>query len=530
LTDARRIWDTVCRHIDGVAIGSTMAALHSRDALGLLGSGSAVRFGVLCEELGANAGFLNVAIRLLATQGWVRCAGEPGTDELTIAPTPAGRAVLTEYAGAYATAVGAMAGAGAGADLIRAEWGLPAGSHGAARAQVLAQLDGHLVTPVMAALGRDGADGAAAMAGLRRDGVDGAAVGVLRAVGWAGPDGEPTGAGRVALSMAAQYRYPLVYLPLLRGVPELLFGDPSAVLAGTAHTEVHLDREQDIAFSGDVFAALCRAPFLEIARPLFDGPPLSDQPAIVADMGCGDGLVLETLYAAVRDTTARGRSLADFPLLMVGADPSPVARRVCAARLTAAGIPHLVVDGDIADPDGFARALGVAGLDARNALHICKSAIHDRAFCWRPSPAGAGPAGAGPVGAGPVGAEPAPECSGAYALPDGGAIPATALAADLAGLFGRWRELTRRHGWLVIEAQAIPAAKAPGLIGRTLVTALDATQGYSCQYLVEPEVFAWAARSAGLRSRAHRAPASATIGHAALTIDHFVPMERRTGD
>jgi hypothetical protein len=170
------------------------------------------------------------------------------------------------------------------------------------------------------------------------------------------------------------------------------------------------------------------------------------------------------------------------------------------------------MDGDIADPDGFARALRAAGLDPANALHICKSAIHDRAY--RPVPAS------------PSGHVPAPECAGAYALPDGGAIPAQAVAADLAALFARWRDLTRRHGWLVIEAHAIPGTKAPALIGRTLVTVLDATHGYSCQYPVEPEVYAWAAKSAGLRSRAHRAPAADVIGHTALTIDHFVHVER----
>jgi hypothetical protein len=510
LANAVRVWDTVCRHIDGVAIGSTMAALGERGALGLLCLSDVTSFGALRKELGANAGFLNVAVRLLVTQGWVRCDGEPGTDELTITPTPAGRAVMTSYADAFGAAVAALS-----AGDTHPVWSLPAGADARARAHVLTQLDGHVVTPVMAGLARHG------LAGL-----DGAAVKVLQGQGWALPCGELTDDGRLALSMAAQYRYPMVYLPLLRAVPELLFGDPSSILSDA---ETHLDREQDIGFSGDVFAALCREPFLEIALPLFDASPLRDQPAIVADMGCGDGVMLETLYTAVRDRTARGRALAGHPLLMVGADPSPVARRVCAERLAAAGIPHLVMDGDIADPPAFARALGAAGLDAANALHICKSAIHDRAY--RRAPLSAVPSSAVPsASAVPSSAVRSPECSGAYALPDGGAVPASALAANLAGLFASWRDLTRRHGWLVIEAHAIPAAKAPGLIGRTLVTALDATQGYSCQYLVEPEVFAWAARSSGLRSRAHRAPAEAVIGHAALTIDHFVHVGRCHSD
>lgn len=100
------------------------------------------------------------------------------------------------------------------------------------------------------------------------------------------------------------------------------------------------------------------------------------------------------------------------------------------------------------------------------------------------------------------------------------------MALNLAGFFRRWRPLTGRHGWLVIEAHAVPAATAARLVGRTIGTALDAAHGsahgYSCQYPVEPEVFAWAAQVGGFRSRAHAEPAASALGHTLLTIDHFV--------
>jgi hypothetical protein len=141
-------------------------------------------------------------------------------------------------------------------------------------------------------------------------------------------------------------------------------------------------------------------------------------------------------------------------------------------------------------------------------LHVCKSAIHDRAY--EGPAAGVPPAYAGPPGA------------GAYALPDGSAIPASSVALDLARLFRRWRPVASRHGWLVIEAHAVPAAVLARLIGRTHATVLDATHGYACQYPVEPGVFAWAARAGGFVSRGHAEPGAATLGHTILTIDHFV--------
>ena len=49
-------------------------------------------------------------------------------------------------------------------------------------------------------------------------------------------------------------------------------------------------------------------------------------------------------------------------------------------RLSDAGVPHLIQDGDIGDPAGLVRGLAARGLDARDALHVCKSAVHDRAY------------------------------------------------------------------------------------------------------------------------------------------------------
>jgi len=502
MTASARVWDALCRHIDGVAIGTTMAALHERGALADLATRDRTRFRALREQLAANPGFLHVALRLLADQGWVARQGEPGTDQLTITPTPRGRVVMTELAQGYQDAVRFLDRAGENdfTSLARPDWGLPtAGIAPDVRRQVLSHLDGHLVVPVMHAL----SSGALDLATNR------GAAEILARPGWARTDGAAprlTPDGELALSLAGQYRYPVTYLPLLRQVPDLLFGEPSQ----PDGEETHLDRELDLRFSGEVFSAACREPFLRLALPLFDQSQLDAQPALVVDSGCGDGTLLEVLYRAVRERTARGRHLAERPLLMVGVDPSPVARRMASARLSLAGVPHEILDGDIADPAALARALAARGLDARDALHVCKSAIHDRAITQDDPRAGTLQGSAPPAGA------------GAYARPDGSAIPTRSVAYDLAALFGRWRTVAGRHGWLVIEAHAVPAAVLAGLIGRTHATVLDATHGYACQYPVEPAVFAWSARAGGFVSRGHAEPGAAALGHTILTIDHFV--------
>src|SRR6266704_2349347 len=381
-TATARVWDALCRHIDGMAIGTTIAALHERGALAMLAARDRTDFGPLRERLAANAGFLHVALRLLADQGWVARQGEPGTDQMTITPTARGRVVMTELAGAYPAAVRSLpvrvhSDPGPFGTLMRREWGLPAGVPPDVRHQVLSHLNGHLVAPVMHAVSSGQADIATGRG----------AAEILAAAGWARLDGKVPGLtpdGEIAVSLARQYRYPVMYLPLLRQVPELIFGEPSKPDDGGEET--HLDRELDLRFSGDVFAAACREPFLRIALPLFEAP-LDGQPALVVDAGCGDGTLLETLYLAVRERTGRGRHLAERPLTMVGVDPSPVARRMAAARLSGAGVPHVILDGDIGDPAGLERALAARGLDAGDALHVCKSAIHDRAYAGPPQKA-----------------------------------------------------------------------------------------------------------------------------------------------
>lgn len=509
MTATARVWDALCRHIDGMAIGTTMAALHERGALAMLAAQDRTEFGPLRERLAANAGFLHVALRLLADQGWVARQGEPGTDQMTITPTARGRVVMTELAGAYPAAVRSLpvrvhSDPGPFGTLMRREWGLPAGVPPDVRHQVLSHLNGHLVAPVMHAVSSGQADIATSRG----------AAEILAVAGWARLDAEVpelTPDGEIAVSLARQYRYPVMYLPLLRQVPELIFGEPAKT--GDGGEETHLDRELDLRFSGDVFTAACREPFLGIALPLFEAAPLDRQPALVVDAGCGDGALLEALYLAVRERTARGRRLAERPLMMAGVDPSPVARRMASARLSAAGVPHVILDGDIGDPAGLERALAARGLDARDALHVCKSAIHDRAY------SGAAPESPKT----PERLASPPPGAGAYARPDGSAIPASSVALDLAALFRRWLPVASRHGWLVIEAHAAPAAILARLIGRTHATVLDATHGYACQYPVEPGVFAWAARAGGFVSRGHAEPGAATLGHTILTIDHFVP-------
>ena len=534
-----RVWDRICRHMDGFAIGSTVVALEQRGVLSFLLSDGPVSMGTVRKRFNGNAGYLHAAFRLLACQGWLTRTGELGTNELEFELTTAGAAIL-KLAPAYAAAVDFLPVA---RDLemilfgddktnsravlpsfhehMRNEWAL--GNYDApadVRQQVRHHLDGQVITPLLSLL---------SLHGVLPSSLDDAPVidlqslngnlrnlkpafEILACMGWANILGEQvkiTPPGMLAMTCARQYWYPMGYLETFIRVPELLFGDPRVTLGRTEDgDESHVDRKLDIQFSGNVFAKTCRQPFLEIALPLFDHPSFELQPPAIVDTGCGDGTLLQVLYENIRDRTMRGRKLQDYPLTVIGVEPNKVARDVAAARLKESGIPHHVVDGNIADPVSLARTLNSIGFDPFNALHLSKSVIHNRPY-------------RAPEHSGEAEKRPA-RSTGAFVTPDGAAIPNALLEQSLVEHFRSWRDLAYRHGLLVIEAHTVNPSVTASLIGHSIGTVVDATHAYSNQNLVEPEVFMSAAREAGLLSRAHRELGKESVGHAVLTIDHFL--------
>ena len=534
-----QVWDRICRHMDGFAIGSTVAALEQRGVLSFLLSEAPVSMGLVRRRFNGNPGYLHAAFRLLACQGWLTRVGELGSADLAFKPTSRGAAIL-KLAPAYAAAVAflpaardlettlfgdvkpnARAELSTFADHIRNEWGLRDYDAAAeVRQQVRHHLDGQVITPLMSILSLHGVLPSSLTDApvIDLQSLNGnlenlkTAFEILACMGWAnilGEQVEITQPGMLALNCARQYWYPMGYLETFIRVPELLFGDPRVTLVRTeAGEESHVDRKLDIQFSGNVFSKTCRQPFLEIALPLFDHPSFALQPAAIVDTGCGDGTLLQVLYENIRDRTRRGPKLRDYPLTVIGVEPNKVARDVAAAKLTESGIPHHVVDGNIADPTGLAQTLSAIGFDPYNALHLCKSVIHNRPYQKPENPVAAG--------------RRRTSSTGAFVAPDGAAIPNSMLEQNLVEHFRSWRELAYRHGLLVIEAHTVDPAVTAKLIGRSIGTVVDATHAYSNQNLVEPEVFMSAAREAGFSSRAHRELGKESVGHTVLTIDHFV--------
>src|SRR5262245_4748940 len=86
----QQVWRQICFHINGMAIGSTVAALHAAGLLRLLQAGP-LAMGDVLQKIPANPGYLHVALRLLASQGWLVRDRAEASDMMRFELTPRGR-------------------------------------------------------------------------------------------------------------------------------------------------------------------------------------------------------------------------------------------------------------------------------------------------------------------------------------------------------------------------------------------------------------------------------------------------------
>lgn len=488
-------------HLNGLVFAPIAHALQARGVPARLASGRH-SLSELQAEFRANAGYLNVALRCLASMGYLDYTVD-ARGEVHVQANLRSAAAFSMF-GHYAPLVEFQRMAAEPGFLARAEvletlagltarleqgW-IPEAPHAqAARHEALQYIEGGLVGPLLAYMGMAGA-----FADLKR-GVDYQCLNIQPAgpallaamftrLGWlaAGSTSMPTEAGRFFFGKAPSYGVPVSYQPMLTHADELIFGNVDALArASIEEDEHHVDRPLNVWGSGHThtpyFVALENA-----AVALFD-KPIELQPVGIADMGCGDGALLTRLYRAVVERTARGRVLDQHPLRLFGVDYNKAALEVTRSELAKAHVPATLVWGDVGRPDLLAETLQKDfGVDLGRLLNVRTFLDHNRP--WNAP---------GPV------AEFVPEnlSTGAFAH-HGKRIGTIEAESSLTEHFSRWTPYVRRHGLLVAELHTIDSQLAAEHPNGTLAPAYDAMHGFSDQYIVELDVFLRAAAAAGL--------------------------------
>jgi hypothetical protein len=511
-----------------------------------------VRLGELCERFGAQLGYMNVALRVLAAQAWLerRPAAEPAETEVSLSAQ--GRALqalldardptldivrfapIAEHMAAYLFgAYEPPRSTPSLAELARAShrgWGLPRASSEVVR-RLRHALDGNLLGPAAVALKAEFFPGLSGLVvrrapelwrhapvawwlgqsrrGALLDAFEGepgvldlahvsgdrtrisAAFEVLGNAGWVRHGGRfvtLTPKGAHASARAWAFGVPVSYVPLFARIDTLLFGDASTLWPrGPSEPERHVDRSLNVKASG----ASHRHYFEAADKVVLEAfnRPFAEQPHGFVDMGSGDGAWLEHVWQLIVEQSDRGRLMRAFPrsrrydLLMVGADYHEAAREATRERLTRAGIPHLVVFGDINDPRGLRQSLAREGVDSRQLLHGSSFLVHNRPYTGVKDAAAAARRSSIP--------------EGAYVW-RGQALDNRELEQNLVELFSAWRDVIGRHGMLVIELHDPERV----VVGKTLTNYL-LTHGLSDQLCVGLEPFLSAAAEAGLQLEPH---------------------------
>src|SRR5690606_9892138 len=95
---------TIFRHLDGIATAPVASALHKKGVLRTLADRKKIPLSDLTREFKANEGYLNVAMRVLASQGWLVQHIDNAKDELSYGITDRGR-IAFEWVHLYEAAV-----------------------------------------------------------------------------------------------------------------------------------------------------------------------------------------------------------------------------------------------------------------------------------------------------------------------------------------------------------------------------------------------------------------------------------------
>ncbi|MCB0191740.1 MAG: class I SAM-dependent methyltransferase, partial [Anaerolineae bacterium] len=272
------------------------------------------------------------------------------------------------------------------------------------------------------------------------------------------------------------------YSPMLMRMPDLLFGNCQAVFdRDEAGNERHLDRSLNVVASGfqhnKYFADVD-----DLIVSIFS-QPIGDQPHYIVDMGCGDGTFLAQVYHTIRTRSDRGRMLDKHPVRMIGVDYNQQALE--ATTQTLADIPHLVLPGDIGDPEQLMLNLQAHGIEPEDVLHIRSFLDHNRPFIPPQDNEAAEHRAGTPY-------------EGVFVDTTGHLIPPHVMVQSLVEHLERWSRVVSRHGLIILEVHCL----SPEIIANNLDLSeslhFDAYHAFSGQHLVEADTFLMSAAEAGL--------------------------------
>jgi malonyl CoA-acyl carrier protein transacylase len=480
--------DVINRYAHGFVAVPVILACKEKGLFELLQYQGCLTLEQIVERLGANGGHLQVALRMMQSLNWLS-RNEVGqyslTDEAEIH-----KEIPEEILDLYHLPVDSYLMGEQSSDFLKVWIDRSRQRWNVSEPMIADFLDGILVIPILLALHKHNLlleDKHKPLFSELSAPVREELYELFESKGWAHQkEGRVwlTDVGRFIVERALITGTTASYTPMLSRMADVLFGDCQAVFSRDASgRESHVDRTLNVVASGFQHEKYF-ADVEDIILSIFNRLPYEEQPKYVVDMGCGDGTLLKRVYETIRLKSARGKVLEHYPLWAIGVDYNEAS--ITATARTLDDIPHLVMKGDIGDPEQMVADLRERGIeDPENILHIRSFLDHDRPFIP-------------PQKLDKVQARSQLPYQGVYVAPNGQPIPPHVMVQSLVEHLERWSSVVTERGMIILEVHCLE----PGVVNRFLDKSenlhFDAYQAFSMQHLVEADVFLMAAAEVGL--------------------------------
>jgi polyketide synthase PksM len=473
----------------GYVVIPVIAACKEHGLFTMLHSDQPIAFDNMVTELRANSGHLRAALQMLESLNWV---SRNSRDEYRLTPESAIyqkipddiKELMVFPFDEYLSQNPKKAGLGRWIGLSARRWDLD-------NSMMAGFLDGLLVIPLLLTLKRKNLvsdlDNRKELFAECNDETRAEIISFFINQGWLVGEEEGicfTESGRYLMERIFITAAAASYKPMLDRISEVIFGDCQSVFArNLSEVEMHVDRTLNVIGSGFQHEKY----FLDMEGAvidIFSRKPVDGQPKYIADMGCGDGTLLKKVYEIIKRQTLRGQVLDQYPVRLIGIDFNEKALKETASTLR--GIEHLVLKGDIGDPERMIRDLEDHGIpDVENILHIRSFLDHNRPYIPPADPAAAGLR--------------APIPSEAVCVDQtGNTIAPPLVIQSLVEHFQRWAQIIGRHGLLMLEVHCLETKTVGKWIDKCENLHFDAYHRFTQQLLVEAEQFLMAAAEAGL--------------------------------
>ncbi|WP_417799791.1 class I SAM-dependent methyltransferase [Tenacibaculum sp.] len=497
------------RHLDGIVTCPAAYTLHEKGITKYLLDHKSVSLSEITNRFKVNDGYLNVALRTLCSQGWL-VQNVNNTQNTVQFETNKASTIAFSYFHLYEDAYSLLKfSENYSARKFEIEpfekleklyknftnnFGIELPITSEEReilTQILTHIEGIIVGPTTVLLGMSGMFHKYFMQTkfsadeFHKDADNfSRLLNLLTSLGWFSKTKDSyefTDEGLFFARRASAYGVTVSYIPTLRKLDKLIFGNPDIFRTSEiGNDEIHVDREMNVWGSGGAHSTYFKV-IDEIIINLFN-KPINEQPKGILDVGCGNGAFLKHLFNVIENQTKRGAILEEYPLLLIGVDYNEAALKITRKNLVQADIWAKVIWGDIGNPKALSEDLqDKYGINLSDLLNVRTFLDHNR--IWQE-----------PL---PVNNLTITSSTGAYAY-RGKRLNNNLVVESLKQHFTKWKPYISKFGLLLIELHTSKPESVAKNLGKTAATAYDATHGYSDQYIIELDEYMNAMEAIGL--------------------------------